>query len=176
MKRIEHVSYLVLATVAGLGLFTMMLLGFADVVMRKLSTMQVLLSLGIEPLRGGVELTELLMVAVIFAGLPLVSMRGEHVTFELAERLLSSAWRGAALRTMHAVCTAVFATLAVFIWGRASRLIEDGLTTAQLKITVGPFAYGMAVMLAATALIHFLLVLSGEERLQEGGTPQEGAL
>jgi hypothetical protein len=34
----------------------------------------------------------------------------------------------------------------------------------------------MAVMLAATALIHFLLVLSGEERLQEGGTPQEGAL
>jgi hypothetical protein len=77
---------------------------------------------------------------------------------------------------MHAVCTLVFATLAAFMWGRAGRLIEDGLTTAQLRITVGPFAYVMAVMLAATALIHFALVLSGEERIQEGGAPQEGIL
>jgi TRAP-type C4-dicarboxylate transport system permease small subunit len=175
MKRLEHGLYVVLAAVAGLGLFLMMLLSFADVVLRKLSTMQALRSLGVEPLRGGVELTELLMVIVIFAGLPLVSMRGQHVTFELAERFIPAVWRGLALRATHAVCAVIFATLAVFMWGRAGRLIEDGLTTAQLGILVGPFAYVMAVMLAATALVHCLLVLSGEERLREGGTPLEGA-
>lgn len=176
MKRVERASYMLFAAMAGLGLFLMMLLSFADVVMRKLSTMEVLWPLGVEPLRGGVELTELLMVIVIFAGLPLVSMRGEHVTFELSQRFIPVFWHGLVLRFMHAVCSLVFATLAAFMWGRAGRLIEDGLTTAQLGITVGPFAYVMAVMLAATALIHFALVLSGEERIQEGGAPQEGIL
>ena len=38
---------------------------------------------------GSLELTELLMVVVIFAGLPLVSLRGEHVVFDSLDAVLS---------------------------------------------------------------------------------------
>ena len=37
---------------------------------------------------GSLELTELLLVLVIFSGLPLVSMQGEHVVFDSLDPLL----------------------------------------------------------------------------------------
>ena len=44
---------------------------------------------------GSLELTELLMVVVIFAGLPLVSLRGEHVVFDSLDPLIEKALRRA---------------------------------------------------------------------------------
>ena len=54
---------------------------------------------------GSLELTELLMVVVIFAGLPLVSLRGEHVVFDSLDPLLprARAPRAAALVDRPAV-------------------------------------------------------------------------
>jgi len=66
-----------LATLCGLlaavALFAIMVLTLVDVSGRKLLSSSV---------PGSLELTELLMVVVIFAGLPLVSLRGEHVVFD----------------------------------------------------------------------------------------------
>ena len=56
-----------------LALFAIMTLTFFDVGGRKLMSRSI---------TGSLELTELLMVVVIFASLPLVSRRGEHVVFD----------------------------------------------------------------------------------------------
>ena len=74
MKRLEAT----LGLVAAIALFAMMALTFADVIGRKL--------LGAS-IPGSLELTELLMLAVIFVALPLTSLHGEHVVFDLLESL-----------------------------------------------------------------------------------------
>ena len=61
-----------------------MLLTLVDVTGRKLASQSV---------PGSLELTELLMVAVIFAALPLVSLHGEHVVFDSLDPLLGRALR-----------------------------------------------------------------------------------
>ena len=61
------------------ALFGIMALTLVDVVSRKLLA-------GSIP--GSLEVTELLMVVVIFAGLPLVSLHGEHVVFDSLDPLL----------------------------------------------------------------------------------------
>ena len=60
-------------TLAASALFGIMWLTLVDVAGRKAISTSV---------PGSLELTELLMVLVIFAGLPLVSLRGEHVVFD----------------------------------------------------------------------------------------------
>jgi TRAP-type transport system small permease protein len=59
------------------ALFAIMALTLVDVSGRKLLSQSV---------PGSLELTELLMVVVIFAALPLVSLRGEHVVFDSLDR------------------------------------------------------------------------------------------
>ena len=58
---------------SALALFAIMVLTFFDVSGRKLLS---------HSIPGSLELTELLMVVVIFGALPLVSRRGEHVVFD----------------------------------------------------------------------------------------------
>ena len=70
LKRILEASCSALAASA---LFAIMWLTLIDVSGRKLLSTSV---------PGSLELTELLMVVVIFAGLPLVSLAGEHVVFD----------------------------------------------------------------------------------------------
>src|SRR5206468_8216939 len=62
------------------ALFAIMALTFFDVGGRKLLD---------NSIPGSLELTELLMVIVIFASLPLVSLRGEHVLFDSFDAYLS---------------------------------------------------------------------------------------
>ena len=65
-----------LGIAASVILFLMMLLTFVDVVARYLFNW---------PLRGGFELTELMLLVLIFAGLPLVSHADEHVTMDFID-------------------------------------------------------------------------------------------
>ena len=59
--------------ISGLALFGIMVLTFLDVSGRKFLS---------HSITGSLELTELLMVVVIFGALPLVSRKGEHVLFD----------------------------------------------------------------------------------------------
>src|SRR6188508_1853868 len=79
-------------------LFCMMLLTFVDVVARYLFNF---------PLRGGFEVTELMLLVLIFAGLPLVSHSDEHVTMDFIDRMLPARARMPWIRAMHGVCAAI---------------------------------------------------------------------
>jgi TRAP-type C4-dicarboxylate transport system permease small subunit len=135
---------------AALALFAIMVLTLVDVGGRKAISQSV---------PGSLELTELLMVVVIFAGLPLVSLAGEHVVFDSLDPLLPTWLRRLQNTLVEICCAAALAGVAWLMWGKAGQMMEYGDTTAQLKLSKGPFVYGMSVLCAVTSLVHMMLIV-----------------
>ena len=133
---------------SGIALFAIMALTFVDVLGRKLVSNSV---------PGSLEMTELLMVVVIFGALPLVSERGEHVEFDSLDPYLPLWLRKAQAFLVHLLCAAVLLGLGWLMWRSGGQFLESGETTAQLKILKAPFLYGMGVLCALTGLVHLAL-------------------
>ena len=107
----------VLGTAAAILLFCLMMLTFADVVGRYIFNW---------PIRGAFEITELLLLVLIFAGLPLVSHADEHVTLDFIDRMLGRSGR-VLLRALRAISSAAlmfFAGLAGVDQGRQDRRLR----------------------------------------------------
>ena len=132
-------------------LMMMMVLTFADVVARYLIN---------RPIRGGFEITELTLLVLIFAGLPLVSHADEHVTMDFIDRLLPPRLRVPWVRVMHGICAAIMFFLSWQVWIKATRIASYSDTTEVLSITIGPFVYFMALMIALTGLVHLFKIFS----------------
>jgi TRAP-type C4-dicarboxylate transport system permease small subunit len=122
----------------------MMTLTFVDVVARYVFN---------RPLRGAFEVTELLLVVLIFGGLPLVSHADEHVTMDFIDKLLGR-WRDLWQRAVQVLCAALMFLLTWLVWIKADRIQAYGDATDVLRIVYGPFVYFMAVMIALAGLIH----------------------
>jgi TRAP-type C4-dicarboxylate transport system permease small subunit len=134
-----------LGVAASIILFCLMAITFADVVARYLLNW---------PIRGAFEITELGLLVLIFAGLPLVSHADEHVTMDFIDRVLPPRTLALWVRVMHAICAALMFFLTWQIWLKAGKISGYGDTTDVLRILVGPFVYFMAAMTALTALVH----------------------
>jgi TRAP-type C4-dicarboxylate transport system permease small subunit len=145
----------ILGTAAGAALFAMMVLTFVDVVGRKFLSHSVV---------GSVELTEMMMLAMIFAAIPLASLAGEHVVFDLLDALLPDRVKYWQARLSNAVCTVLVGVAAWFVLNRAMRTDAMGDTTAQLLLPVAPFHYAAAVLLALCAFVHLYLAVTGKGR------------
>src|SRR5262249_30232892 len=123
------------------------------------------------PLRGAFEVTELMLLVLIFAGLPLVSHADEHVTMDFIDRMLPPAGVRLLIRAIHALCAAVRFFLTWQVWIKAGRISGYGDTTDVIKIPVGPFVYFMAAMILLTGLVHVYKVFApGTGRAQQGTT------
>jgi len=133
------------------ALFGIMALTLVDVVSRKLLA-------GSIP--GSLEVTELLMVVVIFAGLPLVSLHGEHVVFDSLDPLLPRALRRVQGGLVDLFCAGGLATIGWLMWQKAGQMLEYGDKTQQLGLTLGWFVYLMSLLLFIAALVHVLLILA----------------
>ena len=141
------------------ALFGIMAMTFFDVIGRKLASRSI---------PGSFEITELLMVVVIFAALPMVSQRGEHVMFDSLDGI-TPAW----LLKIQKAVVSVFSALAMLglgwlMWKTGNQFVESGETTAQLKLLKAPFVYGMGVMCALTGLVHLGQVFKPAADLAEG--------
>ena len=148
-----------LGVAASAILMAMMLLTFVDVVARYLFNF---------PLRGGFEVTELMLLVLIFAGLPLVSHADEHVTMDFIDRMLPPRAGRALVRGVHAIVAAVMFFLTWQVWIKAGTITGYGDTTDVLKITVGPFVYFMAGMILLTGLVHLYKIFApGEARASQ---------
>jgi len=135
----------VLGVAASLILFCMMTLTFVDVVARYVFN---------RPLSGAFEVTELLLLVLIFAGLPLVTHAREHVTMDFIDRLLTGRARELLDRTIQLACAAIMLWLAWLIWLKADRIWEYRDATDVLRIVYGPFVYFMSLMIGLSGLIH----------------------
>jgi TRAP-type transport system small permease protein len=144
MKRITTLF----TSVAAVSLFAMMVLTFADVFSRKFLT---------NSITGAVELTELFMLVMIFFALPLASMAGEHIVFDLLDRALPKRvlqWQQA---LSHGLTTLIFGGAAWIVWDRSQRTYDYGDTTSALEIKIAPFQTMTSLMLGVCAIVHLVL-------------------
>ena len=143
--RLANACDIALASVAGFLLFAMMTLTFIDVVMRYFLN---------APIKGGFEVTELMMAVLIFAGLPLVSRKNEHVTIDAFDRFFPGGVRRVLHVLIHLVCAATLVGMAWLLYRKAGNFAEIGDVTQTLKFPIAPFVYLMAALTLATAVVH----------------------
>jgi len=134
-------------------LLAMMALTVVDVVARYVFS---------RPVRGAFEVTELMLVVLIFAGLPLVSFSDEHAVMDFFDRLLGPRGQRSLERTVHVVNAAFMFLLTWLMWLKADRIWAYRDRTDDLRIVYGPFVYFMAVTLALAGLIHCYKVVERE--------------
>jgi TRAP-type C4-dicarboxylate transport system permease small subunit len=134
-----------LGAAASAVLLAMMLLTVVDVVGRYVFR---------RPVRGAFEVTELMLVVLIFAGLPLVSFTDEHAVMDFIDRVLGPRARRRLQRGVQAVSAAFMFLLAWLVWRKADRIWGYRDATDVLRIVYGPFVYFMAVTLALAGVIH----------------------
>ena len=139
-----------LGVAASAILFAMMLLTVVDVVARYVFS---------RPLRGAFEITELMLLVLIFAGLPLVSFADEHAVMDFIDRLLGPRGQGWLERAVQLVNAGFMFLLTWLVWRKADRIWAYRDATDVLRIVYGPFVYFMAVTLALACMIHLYKVV-----------------
>jgi TRAP-type C4-dicarboxylate transport system permease small subunit len=137
------------AAAAGI-LLAMMALTVVDVVARYVFS---------RPVRGAFEVTELMLLVLIFAGLPLVSFSDEHAVMDFIDRMLGSRGQRWLERLVQGACAAFMFLLAWLVWRKADRIWAYRDATDVLRIVYGPFVYFMAITLGLAGLIHLHKVI-----------------
>ncbi len=133
----------VLAGVACLVLFSMMLLTFADVIGRYLF---------LSPLPAAYEIISLLMPGIIFCALPLTVLRETHVTVDLLDAFIPSG-----IARLQGVFVNLFSAiaLALITWRLGVKAWEDRYyetVTDELLLLIWPFGAGMALLCGIATL------------------------
>ena len=141
LSRALHASFGVLAA---LLLLAMTGLTTLDVVGRYLFN---------SPVTGAFELTELMLAALIFAGLPLATERDEHVDVDLLDSFLPPNVLRANVFFATLVSAGVLAVLGVQLWSRAAQLAAEGTVTNSLALPLAPVGYLMAIATGVSALL-----------------------
>lgn len=139
----------VCGVVVSVALFAIMILTLVDVAGRKFLSASI---------PGSLEVTELLLVMVIFGGLPLVALAGEHVVFDSLDPMLPPWVQRAQQAVVDVLCAAALAGLAYLMWVKGGRMTEYGDVTAQLRLPLGLFVKVMGVLIAVAAAAHLLLL------------------
>ncbi len=140
---------LVLGAVSATVLFLMMMVTAVDVVGRYLFN---------KPLNGGFELTEMMLAALIYCGLPLVSKRREHIVIDTFDAFMSARVKHVFNVFADIVCCLILSGIGYLIFRRAARVAEYGDTTNVLKLPLAPVAYTMGTMIVVAAVIHLVLI------------------
>ena len=150
-RRWERHADSLLGAAASTILMAMMLLTVVDVVARYVFN---------RPLAGAFEVTELMLLVLIFAGLPLVTYADEHAVMDFIDRLLSPRAQDALRRVVQVASAAVMFLLTWLIWLKADRIWAYRDATDVLRILYGPFVYFMAVTIGLAGIIHLYKALA----------------
>lgn len=149
MRRLDTVLQQGLGVASAAVLFAMMWVTAIDVAGRYLFN---------KPLPGGFELTELMLAALIYCGLPLVSARRDHIVIDTLEGVMSRGVKRVLDIVAEIVCAVTLFGVGYLLFRRAMRVGEYGDTTAVLKLPLAPVVYLMATMIVIAALIHLTLI------------------
>lgn len=146
----------ILASVAAVIMFLMMLLTFVDVIGRNLFN---------APLPGGFEVTELLLAVIIFLGLPMVTAEAAHVDVDICDPTVPEWLKPVQDTLIGIVNIACFGTLSWMLWRLALRTYQYQDTTAILEIPYAGLVFLMAAMasLSTTALVAMLFLTRGRK-------------
>lgn len=141
-----------LESILSLALFLMMILTFMDVVGRYAFN---------SPLSGAKELTELLLMVVVFGAAPLITAANEHITTTLFDEISSGVMRRSRAVSIAAISAVACAVLAEQCWIQGNLASGLSARTPLLDVPTAPFIYFMAVTSAACALILCVMTVQG---------------
>lgn len=153
-------------TVMALFLLAMVALTFADVIGRRIVG---------RPIYGTNDITEHLMALVVFAGLPLVTAAGAHLTIDLFDKLVnkqSMAWWRVIISALVTLILALIAWLFIKHGLNAARISE---VSQALRVPRGPLYFYMAASCALSALASLAIAFSGP-MIDPDDTHEEEAL
>lgn len=169
--RVGRVLQLTLEGVAGATLFGMMLLTTADVTGRYFFN---------SPILGTVELTQLMLAALVFLSLPVVCWRQEHISVDLLDAIFPARWIWLREMIVNLIMTAALWAMAQRVWALAERAFSWGDVTEFLRIPHGYLIGLISIMLALSSLLTLartvLYLLEGLKVVKRGGplSPRNG--
>ncbi|MCX7561726.1 TRAP transporter small permease [Sulfitobacter sp. F26204] len=105
------------------------------------------------PLKGGTELTELLLVSIIFVGLPAICLDDGHVKVDLITERLPRTLQPLRLVATGLITVGFLAVVGSRLWLYAGQISAYGGTTSSLRIPVAPVAYVCATATFVAAAI-----------------------
>ncbi len=138
-----HLIALVPTWIAAAFLFALMTMTFADVLLRSAAN---------NPIESATELTRLFMAVIVFASLPMVSWKGQHIAVDLLDPVFPAAlarWRDI---LMDIACGAALLWPAKRIWDLAERARGYGDVTEYLGFPQYVPGWFVAFFTAVTAL------------------------
>ena len=121
------------------------------------------------PLLGAAEITELLVMAIVFAGLPAICLDDDHITVDLFTSHLTG--RAAAIQLFAArlVVACVLALVCWQLWEHGSRLASFNEVTMFLRAPLEPVAKAASIVSGVCAALTFAMaVLWLPKRQSEG--------
>jgi TRAP-type C4-dicarboxylate transport system permease small subunit len=142
-----------LSRVSSVILFLMMALTVADVFLRKVFS---------KPILGSVEVTEFMMVTVVFFSLAQTEVLNRHVKVDLVMSRLSKRTQGLIDMITRLVCFLLFCGITWSTLIYSGRMRASGEVSQDLWIPVYPFVYIVAVgcaLLTLILLVKFFMAL-----------------
>lgn len=161
LTRVQRASDILLSSVSAIAMFTMMALTLVDVLGRYLFS---------APVTGAYEITELLLAAVIFLGLPLVTADDQHIAVDLLDSVMSEWARAIQSWFLDVSKIAAFGIFSWILWDKAFKVMRYHDTTAVLDIPYFWLGFLMAITTTFATLIlsaQFLIKLAGKTRKGE---------
>ena len=149
LGRWERPLDILLGSAIALILAGIMLLTCADVAGRYVMS---------KPVPGALEVTEIMMGALIFASLPLVTLRNQQVTIDLFAPFIPAFVKPALHALIHITSSLCMGVISWRLWVRAGQMLQQGDTTAVLQLEIWPLVYFMSVLAAVTAFILLIMV------------------
>ncbi len=113
----------------------------------------------LSPLKGADDLNSILIGIMVFAGLPLVTAREDHIRVDLLTALMPPPLRRGLHRIFALVGAGVLAVMAVKLWTTGAIFAGFNDRTPMLRLPIAPFAYAMAVLAAISAALQLALAL-----------------
>ncbi|ASJ74190.1 TRAP transporter small permease [Granulosicoccus antarcticus] len=144
---IEKFAKNALEFVSGALLVSLMLVTGVDVIGRYLLN---------KPLTGAFELTEMLLGALVFASLPLVSRAGAHVDVDMLTGCLPAGVQRALAVLIGLLSAAVLLFFALRLWVLGNKQFIDGAHSESLNVPFAAFAWFGALSCVLAAIFGLI--------------------
>lgn len=110
------------------------------------------------PVRGAYQIVTALMALMVMAGLPIVTLREEHIKAGLFDQFFDGPIRRLHRPAIDAVCGIALAVFAWRLWLQAADFSRTGqVLDYTLQIPTAPIIYFVAAMATVATLLQLLL-------------------
>jgi TRAP-type C4-dicarboxylate transport system permease small subunit len=113
---------------------------------------------------GALELTEMMLAALIFAALPLATARREHILVDLVDAVTPRGLLRLQIRVVSLLSAGVLGLLAWRFWGKAAEMWSYRNVTDYYDLPLAPVAAFMALTTTLAAALFVAQALRPSER------------